>query len=76
MPEIIMIFVALVLLAIPVAIAIGLIFYFNSRGRSAPLPAQARHTQARLLELDALKAKNLITDAEYEEKRRRLIDGI
>lgn len=76
MPEILMIFVILVLLAIPVAIAIALFFYFNSRGKSAQLPAQSGNIQAKLSEIEALKAKNLITDSEYEAKRKQMIDGI
>jgi hypothetical protein len=79
MSEIIMIFVVLILLAIPVGIAIALVWYFSNRGKpSLPgLPSQApKAIEQRLAELDGLRSRNLVSEAEYEEKRSQILSDI
>ena len=73
MPE--MIIILIVFLAIPVGIIIALVWYFSSRRKSLQPPALAS-IQDRLLEIDALRSKNLITDAEHEEKRKMILNSI
>ena len=76
MPEIIMIFIVLAMIAIPACVALGLIWYFASRKKPtqmAPFPGSA---QDRLLELESLRSKGLISDAEHEEKRQKILSGI
>ena len=43
---------------------------------AAPAAAPANDVTARLQKLDALKASGAITDAEYQRKRKEIIDGI
>jgi hypothetical protein len=43
---------------------------------TAPAPAPANDVTARLQKLDSLKASGAITDAEYQRKRKEIIDGI
>jgi hypothetical protein len=43
---------------------------------AAPAAAPANDITARLQKLDALKASGAITDAEYQRKRKEIIDGI
>ena len=43
---------------------------------AAPAAAPANDITARLQKLDALKAAGAITDAEYQRKRKEIIDGI
>ena len=76
MPEIVMIFVTLLILAVPVVIGIAIIWYFTSRSKSPQAVARPPSIQDRLQELDALRAKNLITEAEHEERRKQIINGI
>lgn len=76
MPEIVMIFIVLALLAVPVVIVIGLVWYFGSRNKPPQLPPGSSRPQDRLAELDALRSRNLISDAEHEEKRRQILRDI
>lgn len=79
MSEIIMIFVVLILLAIPVVIAIALVWYFSNRGKppQPALPPQVpKSIEERLSELDGLRSRNLVSEAEYEEKRSRILGEI
>ncbi len=79
MPEIIMIFVVLIMLAIPVGIVVALVWYFSSRSKSPQLtqpPQILRDTQERLAEIDSLRSQNLISESEYEERRRQILSGI
>jgi cytochrome c-type biogenesis protein CcmH/NrfG len=76
MPELIMIVVVLIMLAIPVGIVVALVWYFSSRSKPPQLtqPQQVlRSTQDRLAEIDSLRSQNLISEAEYEEKRRQIL---
>lgn len=59
----------LAFLAGTLALCIWLIFRFAVR-RSSPTPA------ARLQELAALKEQGLVSDAEYERKRRELLQQL
>ncbi|MEO7339681.1 MAG: hypothetical protein ABI073_02285 [Luteolibacter sp.] len=70
-----MIFIVLAMLALPVGVAIALIWFFSSRNKPPQYP-QGPGIQERLLEIDALRAKNLISDAEHEEKRKQILNGV
>ena len=74
-----MIFVSLIMLAIPIVIVFALVRYFSSRSRSSQLaqpPQSPKTIQDRLFELDGLRYQNLISEAEYEEKRRHIVSSI
>ena len=79
-PEIIMILVVLFLLVIPGALIVAVVLYLNRKKTPPPIPpaqsADPQSTQARLLELDSLKSQNLISEAEYEEERKRILGGL
>lgn len=78
-PELIMIFVVLIMLAIPVGIIIAFVWYFSSRSKPPQVtqpPQVLRSTHDRLLEIDSLRSQNLISETEYEERRRQIISGI
>ena len=79
-PEMIMILVVLFLLVGPVLLAVFLILHFSKKkaALSIPpaLPGGLPSTQARLLELDVLKSQNLISESEYEEKRKQILGGL
>jgi hypothetical protein len=80
-PDLIIILVILVLLAAPLA-GLVLLFQFLGQRKSAPpqaassipppLPAQLS-IAARIRQLDQLKEQNLITQAEYDEQRGKII---
>lgn len=75
-PEVIVILVALIMLAIPPGIVIALVWYFCFRSK-APQQAQGpRGIQERLSEIDGLRSRNLISAAEHEDKRRQILSGI
>jgi hypothetical protein len=76
MHEMIVIFVVLIVLAIPVVIAIALIWYFSSRSKPPQLPQGAKSVQDRLTEIDGLRSRNLISEAEHEEKRKQILSDI
>lgn len=79
MPEMIMIFVVLIVLTVPVAIAAALLWYFVLRRKphqSAQAPQSPKSTQERLSEIDALRSQNLISEAEHAEKRSRILNEI
>ena len=75
-----MIFVVLILLALPAGIAIVLLWYFYLKRNKPPQPTQPpqvpRSTQDRLSELDGLRSQKLISETEYEERRRHILSGI
>ena len=79
LPELIMIFIVLFLLAIPICLIYFLVRYFTAKGPSyptpPPLPAAQPSLQARLQELESLKAQGLISESEYEEKRQQILGG-
>lgn len=78
-PEIIMILVVLFLLAVPVVIVVAVLMMSNSRNKG-PLPPMPPpplpSVESRLAEIDSLRARNLISEAEHEEKRKQIIGGI
>ena len=76
MPEIIMIFITLGMLAIPVCLVIFLIRYFSSRSKPPQLHQRPKSIQERLFEIGDLRSKNLISEAEHEEKRKQILNGI
>lgn len=74
-----MIFLVLTILAIPVGIVIALVWYFSSLSKPQQMnqpPQIPRSTQERLSEIEDLRSKNLISEAEYEEKRKRILNGV
>ncbi len=78
-PELVLIFVVLIMLAFPVGIVIALVWYFSSRRRPpqvAQPPPVLRSTQDRLEEIGSLRSQNLISETEYEERRRQILSGI
>jgi hypothetical protein len=76
MAEIIVILIALVLLAIPVGVVIAVVFFLNTRKRPPQLPPGPSSIQNRLIELDALLSRNLISPEEHEEKRKKILAEI
>ena len=77
-PDLIIIAVILIFLVAFVGGGIALLVYVFGRSRKAtppPLRPDAS-VDARLRELEELKQKNLVSDAEYEEQRRRIISGV
>ena len=79
-PELIILLIIGFLLFIPVAIIICVALYFN-RKSSPPTPSPIPSTvepsiQARLEELESLKSRNLISESEYEEKRKEILSGL
>ena len=76
MPELILLFVVLPLLAITVVIVIVIVRRFSSGGTTIVPPPMRASIEDRLVEIDSLRSKNLITDAEHEEKRRQILNGI
>lgn len=77
-PELILILIVLALLIIPVVIGVVVILVISSRKkRNAILPPpEAIQAQAKLEELEHLRSQNLITQAEYDNKRKQIIDAI
>ena len=77
MPE--MIVISIVLLAIPAGIVIALVWYFSLRRKPSQLaqpPQIPKSIQDRLLEIDGLRSQNLISETEYEEKRKQILSSI
>ncbi len=82
-PEIIMILLVLVLLVAPAVVIVAVVLYLDRKKRGTyaaspppPLPASLPPAQARLQELDSLKAQGLVSEAEYEEKRKQILGGL
>jgi hypothetical protein len=76
MPELVMLLIVLPLLVISIVVVIFIVRRCSSGGKPS-LPSTARvSVQDRLLEIDALRSKNLISDTEYEEKRRQILNAI
>lgn len=79
MPEMIMILiVGLMVLGLPALIAIGIIVYSrrNSSPPIAPPSPPPASRESRLLELEALRAKNLLSESEFQEQRKRILESI
>ena len=77
-PDLIILAVILIFLVAFIGGGIALLVYVFGRSRKAappPLRPDAS-VDARLRELEQLKQKNLVSDAEYEEQRRRIISGV
>ncbi|TAM15887.1 MAG: SHOCT domain-containing protein [Rhodanobacter sp.] len=68
--------ILVIVLAVPVAIIVLIVLIVRLvRGlsrRAGPGPS----TEARLRELASLKARGLVTDAEYERQRRAIIGDV
>lgn len=76
MPEMIVILiVGLMVLGLPALIAIGIIVYSRRNGGTPPPPPLISR-ETRLAELDSLREKNLITEAEHQEQRKRILESI
>jgi flagellar basal body-associated protein FliL len=76
MPELIVIFLALIFLALPVGAVIALAWYFSSRKKPPQIPQSPKSVQEKLSEIDDLRSRNLISEAEYEEKRMQILSDI
>lgn len=78
-PELIMIFVVLFLMGLPLLIVFGVLWYSKSRNNAPQFPSPPPplpNIENRLAEIDSLRAKNLISDAEHEEKRKQILGEI
>ncbi|MBN8459010.1 MAG: hypothetical protein J0M04_14350 [Verrucomicrobia bacterium] len=79
MQELVLIVIVLIVLTVPVVIAIALAGFLSSRRKSRQppqLPQAPKGNPERLAELDDLRSRNLITESEYQESRKRIIDEI
>ena len=74
-PEIV---ILLGLLAIPVTLVLVILVIIRATRRSGPPPAApiAQASGERLRELDALRDQKLITDDEYRERRKEILQDI
>lgn len=75
MPELIMMAIVLLLLAVPVGIVI-LVVTLSRRKRAPQFPSCAPSAQERLLAIDDLRARNLLSEAEHAEQRQRISGGL
>ncbi len=77
-PELVIILIVLALISIPVVIAVvvGIVIASRKKHTAAQPPPAAIQAQAKLEELEHLRAQNLITQAEYDDKRKQIIDAI
>lgn len=77
MPEIIVIFiVGLLVLGLPALIAIGILLYARRNSAPPPPPPPSSDRESRLMELDSLREKNLISESEHQEQRKRILEDI
>lgn len=74
MPEMIMILLVLGLIAVPVIIVV--VILATKRSGPPPAPPQIPGVEIRLAELESLRARNVITDEEYQEKRKQIIANL
>ncbi len=65
----------IVLLIVFVAV-VGAIIFFTSRKSAPPSQSQPRGAEERLLEIDELRAKGVISDAEHAAKRKSIVDRL
>jgi hypothetical protein len=74
-PEIV---VLLVILAVPVGLVLLVLFLVKVTQRQTPpqMMIPPPTSEQRLKELDALKAQNLVTDEEYEAKRKEILGEV
>lgn len=71
-----MITIVLILLTIPVGVVIALVWYFSSRSKQGGASHGPRDIEVRLAQLESLRSRNLITEAEHEEKRKKILGGL
>ncbi len=70
-----LIIVLLVLGLLTILAAIAIVFCFTRRKPPQP-PQSPPSAQERLAAIEDLRARNQITEAEYEEKRRQILGSI
>jgi hypothetical protein len=72
MPEMIVVFLFFGVIALIVVVVVA------SKSRKGPSAGFSRSNSAqeRLSEIDALRKKNLITEVEYEAKRKGIVDSL
>jgi hypothetical protein len=77
-PDLIILAVILIFLLAFVGGGIALLVYvFGGSRKAAPPPLRPdASVEIRLRELEQLKQNNLVSEAEYEEQRRRIISGV
>ena len=82
-PEIVLILMVLGLPVVVVLVVLVVVRLVNSKNLPPPYPPApalefilAGATESRLLEIDSLKAKELIPQAEHEEQRKNILPGI
>lgn len=74
MPELIIVLLVLALIAAPVIIVA--VILAAKRNSPPPVPPKLPGVESRLAEIESLRARNLITDEEYQEKRKQIIGNI
>ena len=75
MPELVVIFVVfMIVIAVPAVVAIGLVLYFKGRPKVPPAMPEMAGVQDRLREIDELRRTNLITEEEYQAKRKHIME--
>lgn len=75
--EMLVIFFILLMLSVPAIVAVVIVLFVArkaNRSASSPAPVpSARSREERLAELDGLLAQSLITEAEYQTQRERIL---
>lgn len=74
MPEMIILFVFFGVIAIVIA-AVIILLLKSKKGPTADF-SRSNSAQERLSEIDALRQKNLISEVEYEAKRKAIVDSL
>jgi hypothetical protein len=75
-PDLLIIFVILAMLGVPIAGIILLVSYLTGRKQHPPASPTATPSSERLQQLEQLRQQKLITDAEYEATRRRILSEL
>ena len=57
-------------------VAFAITRLLNSKEKPPSLYPVVKTAEVRLAELDQLRSKELISEAEYEEKRKQIVDGV
>ncbi|MGH8052898.1 MAG: SHOCT domain-containing protein [Stenotrophomonas sp.] len=54
----------------------GIVWLVSRAAKSSPRPAASSTTESRLQQLEVLKTKGLISEAEYAQQRAAIVSGI
>ncbi len=72
----ILLFIVLPVLALTIVIVIAIVRRFSRSDQTPQPPPIPASNEARLLELEALRSKNLISEVEHDEKRQSILNRI